>query len=137
MRYYHNNGILLLDDDADIVAIFSILLQKQRFQVSGFTKPLLALGHFKKNYLQYELVISDLTMPGMDGYEFIKKVKEIKPKLRVFLMTANDIDNTESISHPELDEFISKPISGNKLGSIIKRYMDPEIDNINRWQCRL
>jgi DNA-binding response OmpR family regulator len=47
-------------------------LQKQGFEVFGFTDPLLALEHFQINSRKYGLVISDLRMPGMNGYEFLK-----------------------------------------------------------------
>jgi len=64
--------ILLLDDEIDLVAPFKLLLEKQGFSVLGFTEPLLALEHFQINRDKYRLVISDLRMPGMNGFEFIR-----------------------------------------------------------------
>lgn len=61
-------------------------LEKQGFRGFGFTDPLLELEHFKIIFKQYGLVISDLRMPGMNGYEFIKRVKGIKSEVKVFLM---------------------------------------------------
>jgi len=45
------------------------------FNVFGFTNPVLALEHFRMNAKYYHLVISDVRMPTMNGFEFIKKVK--------------------------------------------------------------
>jgi len=77
--------ILVLDDEFDIVAIIKQGLKSYGLKVFGFTDPLLALEHFKVNAKDYSLVISDLRKPGMNGFEFIKKVKEIKPEVKIFL----------------------------------------------------
>ena len=65
--------ILALDDEFDIVAIIKQGLKRYGLKVYGFTDPILALEHFKVNARDYFLVISDLRMPGMNGFEFIKK----------------------------------------------------------------
>ena len=70
-------SILLVDDEFDITTVLRQGLEKQGFRVFGFTDPLLALEHFQINSDQYGLVISDLRMPAMNGYEFIKNIKKI------------------------------------------------------------
>jgi response regulator RpfG family c-di-GMP phosphodiesterase len=87
----------------------------QDFSVFGFTDALLAIEHFQLNFAQYGLVISDLRMPVMNGYEFIKKIKELKPQVKVFFMTAFEIDDIEIrvLSYIKIDEFIKKPVSAN------------------------
>jgi YesN/AraC family two-component response regulator len=79
------------------------------FHVDGFTEPLLALEHFRKDFDKYALVVSDLRMPVMDGCEFIKQVKEIKPQVKIFSMSAFDSDYVEFRTELHLihiDEFI-------------------------------
>ncbi|MGB8937060.1 MAG: response regulator [Candidatus Nitrosopolaris sp.] len=71
--------ILILDDEFDIVTVFQQLLKNEGFHVFGFTNPLLAVEHFQINFKLYGIVISDIRMPVMNAYKFIKKVKEIKP----------------------------------------------------------
>jgi YesN/AraC family two-component response regulator len=51
----------------------------------GFTQPALALEHFEINVKNYDLLISDIRMPRMNRFEFIKKVRAIKPEVKVFL----------------------------------------------------
>jgi len=70
-------------------------IEKQGFTVFAFTHPYLAREHFQINSELYGLVITDLKMPGMNGYEFIKKVKEIKPQVKVFFITAFSINDVE------------------------------------------
>ncbi|MGA8081442.1 MAG: response regulator [Candidatus Nitrosopolaris sp.] len=76
---YHS--ILVLDDELDMVTMIKMGLQKN-FNVSAFTDPILALEYFEANAAGCDLVISDLRMPRMNGFEFIRKVKEIKPNVK-------------------------------------------------------
>src|SRR5215510_483328 len=69
-------AILMLDDEVDIMNIFTLALQQQDFRVIGFTEPILALDHFQKNCHLYWLVVSDIRMPVMDGYQFIENFIE-------------------------------------------------------------
>jgi response regulator RpfG family c-di-GMP phosphodiesterase len=72
----------------------------------------------------YDLVISDLRMPKMNGFEFIKIVKKIKPEVKVFLMTAFEINHTEFsrlLPDVKIDKLIEKPISIKELSTIIDK----------------
>jgi DNA-binding NtrC family response regulator len=118
--------ILIVDDEFDVVTIVRQWLEKQGFHVFGFTDPSLALEHFRINCKQYSLIISDLRMPEINGYEFVKRVKEIKPEVKVFFMTAfeiNDIEFRRLLPSVKIDEFIQKPISMDYLTSAIKKYI--------------
>lgn len=131
------NAILLLDDEFDIATVLKQGLEKQGFRVFGFTDPLLALEHFQINFEQYGLVISDLRMPGMNGYEFIKRVKEIKSKVKVFLMTAFEIDDTEFrrvLGSVTINEFIQKPVSVKVLGIMLRKHINIEKKAMRTYQ---
>jgi CheY-like chemotaxis protein len=120
------NAVLLLDDEFDIITVFKQGLEKQGIHVFAFTDPLLALEHFQINSEQYRLVISDLRMPRMNGYEFIKKVKEMKPQIKVLFMTAFEIDDIEFrrlLPSVKVDGFIQKPISLKDLTSAISKHI--------------
>ena len=82
--YNQANAVLFLDDDFDIVTIFKQGLEKRGFEIFGFTDPLLALEHFRLNFEKYGLVISDLRMPEMNGYEFIE-LRKYGQMLKSFL----------------------------------------------------
>jgi len=127
--------ILVLDDEFDIVAIIKQGLKRYGLKVYGFTDPILALEHFKVNARDYFLVISDLRMPGMNGFEFIKKVKEIKPEVKIFIMTAfeiNDVEFRRVLPSTRIDEFIQKPILLKKLNIIIQNHIN-EIKNPDKF----
>ena len=89
-------SILVLDDDPDIGSIFRLGLQRKfGSDVFAFTDPFLALEHFKINSERYGLVISDVRMPVMNGYEFVTKVKQINPDVKVWLMSAFEVSDLE------------------------------------------
>ena len=125
-----SNTILLLDDEFDIMTVLKQGLGKRGFNVSGFTDPLLALEHFQTNSGQYGLVISDLRMPQMNGYEFVKRIKKIKPFVKIFLMTSFEIDENEFrrlLQSVKIDELMQKPISFKSLAEIISKHINIEI----------
>lgn len=125
--YYNTNAILLLDDESDIMTVFAQALEEQGFLVVGFTEPLLALDDFHTNSDRYGLVISDLRMPVMNGYQFIKKVKEIKPQVKVFFISAFEIDDIEfrrELPLVKVDEFIKKPILLEDFISTVNKHIN-------------
>jgi CheY-like chemotaxis protein len=121
-----NKMVLVVDDEFDIVALMKHSLQKHGYHVFGFTDPSLALEHFMLNYESYSLVISDVRMPVMNGFEFIKKVREILPSIKIFLMSAFDINDSQysKILLPlKVEGCIQKPISLKELIRTVQKYL--------------
>ena len=115
--------IMVLDDDFDISFLIKSSLQRSGYTVFAFTDPHLALDHLKMNSSKYNLVISDLRMPSMDGLEFIKRVREIESSINVFIMTAFDINDLESsLRSLRVSELLAKPISMRKINTIVDKY---------------
>ena len=109
-----SKSILVLDDEFDVMNIIKLGLQKKgSFEVYGFTDPVLALEHFKTNAEHYSLVISDIRMPQMNGFELYKRLRTIDDKVEACFITAfEDYREEFKESFPELDEakyFIRKP----------------------------
>ena len=119
-----NDLLLVVDDDYDIASLIMISLEKIGLSVSSFTDPLLALEEFSKKPSVYELVISDIRMPGMNGYEFVKQVKKMNQKVNVILMTAFEIEDKEFHSilpSIKVNGFLQKPFSIAELNDIIRK----------------
>jgi two-component system response regulator FlrC len=122
-----NGSILALDDEFDIINPIKHSLQRIGLHVYAFTDPLLALEHFRINCKDYNLVISDIRMPGMNGFEFVKKVREISPATKVLLMSAFEIDSTElsiGLGGATIDDFIQKPISLHELNIVVQKHIN-------------
>jgi len=128
MTFHNADSVLMLDDEYDIMNIFTLAVERQGFHVIGFTEPLLALDLFQKNSERYWLVIADIRMPLIDGYQFIKRVKEVKHDVKVFFMSAfltDDIQYRVGLTSVKVDEYIEKPISLNDFVRLVKKYLSP------------
>jgi YesN/AraC family two-component response regulator len=115
----NNNNILLLDDELDILALIKELLKRNGFNnVSAFTDPFLALEYFKMNSNNHSLILSDIRMPGMNGFEFANKVRKINYFVKILLMSGLEVSEFEFLnikSTLKVDGFIQKPVSVAQL----------------------
>ena len=121
----NNESIMIVDDEIEITTFMKLSLQKCGFDVDSFTDPFLALEHLQINSKDYMIVISDIRMPGLNGFEFVRKIREVKPKIKVLLMTAFDINTnvfSEELLATKVNGFIQKPISEKILNSEIKKH---------------
>ena len=80
--------ILLVDNEHDNNSIFTIGLQDAGFEVDAYYDPQLALSAFKLDY--YDLLILDIRMPKIDGYELYDKIRKIDDKVNVCFLTASE-----------------------------------------------
>ena len=121
-------SVLVLDDEFDLSMLVKQILRRDNFKnVFAFTDPLLALEHFKINHKDYSLIISDIRMPIMNGFEFVREARKINPKVKILLMTAFEIDDKEFarvLPNPKIDGLIRKPTSAKQIlktvSSIVK-----------------
>ena len=110
---------MVLDDDFDLSQLVKQTLQKHRFKnVFAFKDPLLALEHFRINQKDYTLIISDIRMPTMNGFEFVREARIINPKVKIVLMTAFEINDKEFarvLPKPKIDGLLRKPVSTKQI----------------------
>ena len=118
-----SKSILLVDDESDIVNLFKDFLENRNYDVVGFTNPLKALEHYKKNCARYGLVISDIRMPEMTGYDLLKNIKKIDVTISFFLMSAYDIIEFSELEGIKIDGFIQKPIRIKELLATIEKHL--------------
>lgn len=118
-----NRSILLVDDELDIVNLFTELLKSRKYDVFGFTNPLKALEDYKENYDQYGMVISDIQMPKMNGFDLVKNVKMINRNISIILMSAYDDIDYSQLHNITINEVIHKPIKIMELLSIVEKHL--------------
>jgi nitrogen-specific signal transduction histidine kinase/ActR/RegA family two-component response regulator len=117
--------ILLVDDEVSIVKVASRILGQLGYSVTSTTKSLEALEIFQKNPSNFDLVISDVTMPDMTGDELARKLIQIRPDIVVVLSTGY----SKKISKRQLQDigvkaFMSKPIVKAEMAKVVRGVLD-------------
>ena len=115
--------VMIVDDEQDITTVFKMGLEKNEFIVTTFNDPLEALSKFRPGL--YDLLILDIRMPGMNGFQLYKKIRDIDNKVKVCFLTAFDQSRGEfRTSFPFLEEvkcYLKKPIT---VRDLVKRLAD-------------
>jgi DNA-binding response OmpR family regulator len=118
--------IMVIDDEYDLTLFYRMSLEYYRFEVETYNDPKKALSSFKPDY--YDLIILDIKMPIMDGFELFREIKEKDPKAKACFLTASELYNKEfrSKEYSTLDKelFIRKPIGNDELIKEIKRLVE-------------
>jgi len=112
--------ILLVDNEADITYALENALENYGYSMYSFNDSMLALNSYKSNF--YDLVILDIKMPKMDGFELYNKIKERDPEVKICFLTASELfyeefRKTRYMLGEKLGEeyFIQKPIKTDEL----------------------
>jgi DNA-binding response OmpR family regulator len=112
-----NARIMLVDDEPDINAAMSVVLKRGGYDVDTFENPCIALEKLKPGF--YGLIILDVKMPQMDGFELYREIKKVDKKAKICFLTASELyyENFRKEKFTSLDKelFIIKPISNAEL----------------------
>lgn len=121
--------IMIVDDESDILSVIKRGLEsKNDFMVDTFSKADDAIENFQDhppNY--YDLVITDIRMPKVNGFELYRRIKDTNPNMKIAFITAFEINKEEFskvIPSVNVTHFISKPVSISKLREKIKSILD-------------
>lgn len=116
------NFVMVVDDEIDILNLFKEVLTINAIDTRTFSNPDEALRELEANHVNYKLVISDVKMSPISGFEFIKKLKDIDPRIKVVLMTAFEIEGNR-LTEVHTDEFFNKPVRMDYLVQLVKKYV--------------
>jgi CheY-like chemotaxis protein len=118
--------ILLVEDEQDLSVVFNMVLEDGGYEVDCFTDPLLALKNFESGF--YDLVILDIKMPEMDGFELHMKLKKIDNAVKICFLTASEMYyeefRKEEFCGLDKDLFLRKPIKNEDLIKEINKIMN-------------
>ena len=115
--------LLIVDDEPDITFTIKSILEENGFKVDSFTDPISALDNYQINF--YDLIILDIKMPKMDGFQLYTKIREKDPEVKICFLTAiatfnEEFRKTRLVLGKTINEdyFIQKPI---KMEDLIKK----------------
>jgi two-component system, OmpR family, response regulator ChvI len=118
--------IMLIDDDPDILLLFTEYLKSAGMVVDSFSDPEKALAHFtKSNSFRYDLIITDIRMRHLNGLQLYSRLKDLDPNVRILFSTALDMADeiTTVMPEVELHQFITKPINRDALISSVRDHL--------------
>lgn len=106
--------ILVIEDDLKLNKLFSTVLQKNHYQVSSAYNGSEALSILETKHI--DLIVSDIMMPEMYGYQFTRLVREARQMVPILIITAKDsFDDMQAIFQAGSDDYMIKPINVNEM----------------------
>jgi DNA-binding response OmpR family regulator len=118
--------ILVVDDEPDLTKLCSLALEYHGFKVDTFNDPQEALSNYKPDY--YDLVILDIKMPKMDGFQLYDEIKKKDQKAKVCFLTASELyyEEFRKREYNAIDKnlFIRKPIENEELLKEVNRIIN-------------
>jgi len=120
-----NETIMIVDDEESIRQTCGNYLQSLGYQVELFENGIEALKRFNVNSIKFDLIITDLTMPGLSGDKLAKEILKIQPEIPIILCTGYSEEVTESKAiQLGISKFVKKPLSNYDLSVIIREIFD-------------
>ncbi len=117
--------ILLVDDEESIIATTKTILSSLGYQVEAGLNPESVLDIFKSNPHAFDLVITDMTMPGMTGASLAEKLMEIRPDIPVIICTGySAFMDEEKAKQLGIRACIMKPVLSEELAKQIRNILD-------------
>lgn len=116
--------ILIAEDDKELRRLFERVLTKDGYSVTGVSNGLEALAALEESY--FDVIISDIMMPEMDGHELVKRLREMGCTSPIMMITAKDaFDDMERGFRSGSDDYMVKPINIKELslrvGALLRR----------------
>lgn len=122
-----NEHIMFIDDELMLVSVFKQGLIKLGYRVEGFTDPRKAEEYFNKNYADIDLVITDTTMPYINGIDLAVKMLQRCPHLPIILCTGfTTLISAEEAARKGISDFIMKPYKTKDLAARLRHLLDKE-----------
>ena len=118
-------AILLVDDEAPIVKLTRQRLERLNYHVTAETNPETAMAVFSANPDRFDLVITDMTMPQMNGLALAEKIKAVRPDVPIIICTGYSVlVNEETAGDLDIAAFLTKPVAKRDLAETIRRVLD-------------
>ena len=118
--------ILIVDDDIDILTVTGRSLEHAGFKVHAFVDPLTALHHVQNDCKYCQVLVSDIRMPGLTGFQLVRKIKDLRPEMKVIMMTMFEVNKPEFeavFPSTPIDAVIRKPFTPSQLVEKIRGFL--------------
>lgn len=117
---------LIVDDVIDSLTVTERSLEHAGFKVHAFSDPLTALRHVQNDCKYCQVLVSDIRMPGLTGFQLVRKVKDLRPEIKVIMMTMFEVNKPEFeavFPSTPIDAVIRKPFTPSQLIEKIRGFL--------------
>jgi CheY-like chemotaxis protein len=116
--------VLYVDDEEALVLLATRTLGRLGYQITGYSDPAQALQAFRSRPQDFDVVVTDLSMPGMSGFELARELLATRPDLRV-VMTSGYLRPEDQLAAAQVGiaELVLKPTSIEGLGQVLDRLL--------------
>lgn len=126
-----NNAIkkvLIVDDEPDTLELVKLVLESGGFETMSAANGMEALAHIDRK--KPDLVLLDIMMPDMDGWDVFRRIKEKNPKIPIAILTAKaqNIDKLLGLHVLKADDYITKPFGKNELIGKVRKLVGIDKD---------
>jgi PAS domain S-box-containing protein len=120
-RSEHQRRVLLVDDEAAIVRVFTRELTELGFQVSGFTRPREALEVIRSSDVPFDVVVTDQRMPELSGFDLAREIRQIGRDVPILLMSGHLSDELLGEGTAlGISRFVGKPCSIDEIAALLE-----------------
>ena len=124
--------IMVVDDERAVSSMIKTMLSGLGYTVEMYTDSLAAVADYRQRPQDFDVVLTDLTMPNMTGTELAREVLSFRPEIPVILMTGYDESiNEEKAAFIGLSSSLFKPINETELAKTIRKVLDHGIHSYN------
>jgi DNA-binding NtrC family response regulator len=120
--------VLIVDDDIDTLTVTHRSLEHVGFKAHAFVDPLAALHHVENDCKSCQVLVSDIRMPALTGFQLVRKVKDLRPEMKVIMMTMFEVNKREFeavFPSAPIDAVIRKPFVPSQLMEKIRGFLAP------------
>jgi PAS domain S-box-containing protein len=118
-------GLLFIDDEEPLADIMHTMLSDLGYRVTCMTRPVEALALFRENPSQFDLVITDYTMPGLTGADLVTLMRDVRRDMPIIMATGfSERMSDEKAKDLRLDAFLLKPLQRSELAQAVREVLD-------------
>lgn len=124
----YNKKVLIVDDEPDTLELIKLVLESGGFETVQAANGMEALAQIKR--AKPDLVLLDIMMPDMDGWDVFRRIKEKNPKIPIAILTAKaqNIDKLLGLHVLKADDYITKPFGKNELIGKVRKLVGIDKD---------
>ncbi len=121
---HNNQRLMVIDDEKPVGAMLKIMLENSGYEVTVESNGAAALKIFRGKARNFDLVITDLVMPGLSGFDIAREFRLIRPSVPIIMCSGGDPFFSREYATAGIQAYVMKPFSCKELTQTIRHILD-------------